>query len=92
MPPLWWFMQALPVWALSLAFAGAGITYGTIYAWPAAATVLVLLAFFAFWLGMPPAGSFDHDAYSRALAQYTEDMALYEQLWMCGDCGVIFKP
>lgn len=91
-PPVEHLKVALFWWAAALAFAAFGVSILLSYQDYATPAGLALAALLAVWLGWPPAGSLDKERYEQSLNEYSKDLALYKQLWMCGDCGKIFMP
>lgn len=47
---------------------------------------------FLLWHGFPPAGSLDAERYNQQLEEYNSAFDLYQRLWICFDCGHVFKP
>ena len=50
------------------------------------------IGLFIGWHGWPPRGSLSQAAYQVACSEYAQASDLYRRLWICLDCGKIFKP
>lgn len=46
---------------------------------------------FILWHGWPPKGVLDHAKYEAEQRDYESNLALYRRLWVCLDCGEIYK-
>lgn len=53
---------------------------------------LFTLGALVIWRAHPPKGSLSRNQHRAAQTEYKQNLALYNSLWMCVDCGQIFQP
>lgn len=96
-PSYWksrWLKFGIPGACLILLFLWIGFSF-MVRGEPSRATFVVVPIFlgsFLVWHGWPPTGALDSTNYEKLLAEFNDDLSLYQRLWVCLSCGKIFNP